>query len=176
MDLKLAKQRYTEQKKRARARSVEFILTFEEWVDIWQQSGKWDLRGRGNGKYVMSRYGDIGPYAVGNVKIVIHRDNVAEMLYRRNADPANRKKISDALIGRPKSATHRANLSKANTGKIKGPLTEEHKQNIRKPKKDKTNYFGKKDITYCPHCGKEGGVNVMKRWHFDKCKANSNTK
>ena len=21
----------------------------------------------------------------------------------------------------------------------------------------------------CPHCNKEGGVGVMKRWHFDKC-------
>ena len=27
-----------------------------------------------------------------------------------------------------------------------------------------------KEISYtCPHCGKVGG-NVMKRWHFDKCK------
>ena len=22
----------------------------------------------------------------------------------------------------------------------------------------------------CPHCNKEGGVNVMKRWHLDRCK------
>ena len=22
----------------------------------------------------------------------------------------------------------------------------------------------------CPHCGKEGGANTMKRWHFDNCK------
>ncbi|NDB60600.1 HNH endonuclease [bacterium] len=23
----------------------------------------------------------------------------------------------------------------------------------------------------CPHCGKIGGSNIMKRWHFDKCKS-----
>lgn len=23
----------------------------------------------------------------------------------------------------------------------------------------------------CPHCGKMGGRNLMKRWHFDKCKS-----
>ena len=22
----------------------------------------------------------------------------------------------------------------------------------------------------CPHCGKEGGKAVMRRWHFDNCK------
>lgn len=25
----------------------------------------------------------------------------------------------------------------------------------------------------CPHCGKEGGDNVMKRWHFDNCRSKS---
>lgn len=24
----------------------------------------------------------------------------------------------------------------------------------------------------CPHCGKEGGVAIMKRWHFTNCKMN----
>ena len=27
----------------------------------------------------------------------------------------------------------------------------------------------------CPHCGKSGASNVMRRWHFDKCKAYSNS-
>ena len=26
--------------------------------------------------------------------------------------------------------------------------------------------------TVCPHCGKEGKSNAMKRWHFDNCKEN----
>jgi hypothetical protein len=27
-----------------------------------------------------------------------------------------------------------------------------------------------KQIVTCPHCNKEGGLNVMKRWHFNNCK------
>ena len=23
----------------------------------------------------------------------------------------------------------------------------------------------------CPHCGKVGGIAIMKRWHFDNCKS-----
>lgn len=22
----------------------------------------------------------------------------------------------------------------------------------------------------CPHCSKQGGINIMKRWHFENCK------
>ena len=29
-----------------------------------------------------------------------------------------------------------------------------------------------KQVT-CPHCGKIGGINTMKQWHFDKCKKKS---
>ena len=29
---------------------------------------------------------------------------------------------------------------------------------------------GPHDLAICPHCGKEGGERIMKRWHFDKCK------
>lgn len=39
-------------------------------------------------------------------------------------------------------------------------------------KKGVLNHFygqKKKQVT-CPHCNKIGGVNVMVRWHFDKCK------
>ena len=61
-------------------RGIEFTLTFQEWWDIWQQSGKWEERGRKKGQYVMSRYGDTGPYAVGNVFIQTHTDNSKEAL------------------------------------------------------------------------------------------------
>lgn len=38
--------------------------------------------------------------------------------------------------------------------------SEEVKAAMRKPK----------PVVACPHCGKEGGVGIMKRWHFDNCK------
>jgi len=29
---------------------------------------------------------------------------------------------------------------------------------------------GPKEKTHCPHCGAEGGIGIMKRWHFNNCK------
>jgi hypothetical protein len=59
-------------------RGIPFLMTFEQWWSIWQQSGNWHERGRGNGKYVMARFADRGPYAVGNVKIILWEENNAE--------------------------------------------------------------------------------------------------
>lgn len=58
-----------------------------------------------------------------------------------------RKKISESKKGMPAW----------NKGK---PMSEEYKQNLRKPKKK----------CICPHCGKIGGIGNMKRYHFDYCK------
>lgn len=56
------------QKRNAKNRGIGWELTIIQWWQIWQDSGKWDERGRGKG-YVMCRHGDEGPYAVGNVFI-----------------------------------------------------------------------------------------------------------
>ena len=44
-------------------------------------------------------------------------------------------------------------------------LSEEHINNLRKPKKSMSFKEYK-----CPHCGKEGRGNSMVRWHMDNCK------
>lgn len=62
----------------AKKRGVPFLLTFDQWWDIWQRSGKWDKRGCKPGCYVMARRGDTGPYAVYNVDIVKFTRNLAE--------------------------------------------------------------------------------------------------
>jgi hypothetical protein len=62
----------------ATKRGVEFLLTFDEWWQIWKDSGKWTERGAGTDKYCMSRYGDEGPYAVGNVFINRFADNTSQ--------------------------------------------------------------------------------------------------
>ena len=41
------------------------------------------------------------------------------------------------------------------------PVTEERKQQLREEKSKKVT---------CPHCGKEGTMMIMSRWHFDNCK------
>lgn len=58
---------FWDQRSNARHRGIEWVLSFEEWWDIWCESGRWERRGRSG--YVMCRTGDTGPYAVGNVYI-----------------------------------------------------------------------------------------------------------
>ena len=73
--MKEIRHKYNCQKSKAKQRGIEFTLTFEEWWDTWEQSGKWEQRGCRKGQYVMSRYNDTGPYAIGNVFIQSCEDN-----------------------------------------------------------------------------------------------------
>lgn len=67
--------KYSMQKCIARKRGIDFNFTFEDWLSFWQASGHWEQRGRNKGQYVMSRYGDVGPYELGNVFIQLNADN-----------------------------------------------------------------------------------------------------
>lgn len=69
---------YHQQQRNAAARAVPWLLSFAEWLSIWKASGKLQLRGRGKGRYVMSRICDDGPYAVGNVHIQLATENSRE--------------------------------------------------------------------------------------------------
>jgi hypothetical protein len=72
------KRAFIQQRANAKRRNIEWRMTFEEWLEIWLASGRMGLRGRGVGKYCMSRFGDRGPYALGNVEIKLHEVNVSE--------------------------------------------------------------------------------------------------
>ena len=78
LTMQSTKHKYSCHKGKAKKRQIPFELTFEEWYDIWQQSGKWEERGCKKGQYVMSRKGDIGPYTKENVFIQLHGKNVSE--------------------------------------------------------------------------------------------------
>lgn len=62
-------------RRNAAARGVEWNLNAWEWWTIWQESGRWAQRGPRSDQYVMCRYGDVGPYAVGNVYIATAAHN-----------------------------------------------------------------------------------------------------
>ena len=83
--------RYRQQKDNARRRKIYFLLSFEEWKDIWEQSGHWEERGRGIEQYCMSRIGDIGPYEVGNVFIQLRTDNSNDATKGKPSTNKNRK-------------------------------------------------------------------------------------
>lgn len=77
------KGQYSVQKRKAKQRQIEWRLSFDDWWNIWQESGHWEERGDSKGKYCMSRYGDTGPYSVENVYINKFEDNTKEV-YDRN--------------------------------------------------------------------------------------------
>jgi hypothetical protein len=75
---------YNVQKSKARIRKdrngnpIGWQFTFDEWIDLWVKSGKWSQRGCRRGRYVMARFGDIGPYAPDNVEIKTTDENNSE--------------------------------------------------------------------------------------------------
>ena len=73
---------YLMQRKSALDRGIGWEMTFPEWLEIWQASGKLAERGRGRGKYCMSRYGDTGAYSKDNVRIISNEQNAAESYER----------------------------------------------------------------------------------------------
>lgn len=75
---KTPKGRFVTQKANAQRRDIPWELTFEQWWQLWKESGKWEQRGRTYGCYVMARLNDEGPYALGNVRIILHQKNSKE--------------------------------------------------------------------------------------------------
>lgn len=73
---------YINQLRAAEWRGIEFDMTFPQWVKVWIDSGRLQERGRGHGKYVMSRFGDKGAYRIGNVFIQLADDNNSEGMQR----------------------------------------------------------------------------------------------
>jgi len=88
---------YQTQKHHAVRRGVDFHLTLEEWWAVWSFSGHFSERGRGAYRYCMSRHGDVGPYAVGNVFIQTNAQNVSE--FRKRFVSEGRQRLSRSRIG-----------------------------------------------------------------------------
>lgn len=57
----------------AKTRGIVWNLTFDEWFSFWMKSGHWEERGLYG--YQMCRFGDDGPYAIGNIYIAHHTQN-----------------------------------------------------------------------------------------------------
>jgi len=160
VNLKEAKKKYHLQARQAKRRDIPFYITFEEWCYVWEQSGKWDKRGCKKGEYCMSRKGDIGPYAIDNVFIQLHSNNVSE------------SRLGVKLVF---SAEHKANMSKGQLGnknRLNKVVSDIAKANISKAKLGVPQFNNRKPkpILTCPHCNTAGGAPQMKQWHFNNCK------
>lgn len=99
---------FTRQKVNAVMRGIEFAMTFAEWWSVWQQSGHWHERGRGQG-YVMARNGDSGPYAIGNVHICTQSQNSKESFIKTPAHVRAAKRAANpnakSILGRGRGYT-----------------------------------------------------------------------
>ena len=62
-----AKYKYTQARKGALRRGIEWLFTFETWCQVWSDSGHWSRRSPT--RYCMCRFGDEGPYSIENVYI-----------------------------------------------------------------------------------------------------------
>jgi len=118
------RRRYIEHRENARKRNIAFLLTFDEWWDLWQQSGKWDQRGNRRGKYCMARFGDRGAYEIGNVSICPIETNRSERnenypLQGSNNPAYGRDYWASASI--EERERRAANISKQFKGKTQSP-------------------------------------------------------
>lgn len=82
---------FRQQRSNASRRNIEWQLTFPQWWTIWQQSGHWGQRGRGQG-YCMCRRGDAGPYSPDNVFIDLLAHNSSERLGKKSGLPIGVRK------------------------------------------------------------------------------------
>lgn len=74
-EMKKPTRAYASQKRNAAVRGIPWEMNLWQWWTIWQQSGKWDERGRRGDAYVMCRKDDQGPYSPENVYIATLRHN-----------------------------------------------------------------------------------------------------
>lgn len=146
--MRKAKKQYDNQSwKAVNTKGIDWHFTFQDWLDKWLSSGKYELRGCRKGQYVMARFNDVGPYSYGNTKIITCSENAIEASMNEKSIRAN------------------VNRKLSNTGKIHPPVTDDTKEKLRQV------HLGiKQMVVECPHCNRKGGASLMTRWHFDNCK------
>jgi hypothetical protein len=181
-----ARDAYSTQKSNALKRKdrngnpIEWLFTFESWLDLWLKSGHWHQRGKGRGQYVMARFGDVGPYAPWNVEIKTVGENVVEAHKGRPKPPISeeqRKKLREANKGQGKGIP-KPKMACVHCGKLcsAGNLKKYHNDNCRHNEANKgiPRPSGQKGIPKpkmtCVHCGKVGGAPQISRWHNDNCR------
>ena len=86
---------FNNQKRTAGTRGIGWELTLWQWWSIWQKSGHWHERGRGQG-YAMCRLNDVGPYAVDNVYIATCAENIKDYWVNRRAQSVQPQTLRSA--------------------------------------------------------------------------------
>jgi hypothetical protein len=77
----LAKWKYDKHKAQSKFRGIDFLMTYDEWYNWWLSNGvdkKLDIKWTGKNRPCMCRFGDTGPYALGNVFFGLNPDNAKD--------------------------------------------------------------------------------------------------
>jgi len=121
MNLQIAEKRFLQQCAQARMRNIPFTITFDEWLKLWVDSGKWEQRGRRKDQYCMSRIGDKGGYELGNVFIQSQADNVREAQLGKKYTEEQCLVISNRLTGTKLSKDTKLKISRSRMGQNNNP-------------------------------------------------------
>jgi hypothetical protein len=109
----------------------------------------------------------------------IERNNMRKSRLGKKHDLSTKQKIGQSLKGREYSEETKTKMRNSKIGRT---FSEESRKKMSKSQKNKIvseetklkmkNTHLNNPIIECPHCGKNGKGNSMKRWHFDNCKSN----
>ena len=66
-----------------KGRGIEWRLSYRDLCTLLEEAGitSADMSGHRADGYVLGRYGDTGPYEIGNCRFITVRENLAEMDY-----------------------------------------------------------------------------------------------
>lgn len=81
---------FTSFRNNVRRTGIRFELTFPQWWRLWQESGRWDERGRGFG-YWMARWDSDQPWRLDNIRIVSGSERARDSYIQRPAAERMRK-------------------------------------------------------------------------------------
>jgi len=113
---------------------IKFLLTFEDWLKLWIDSGHADERGTRRGQYCMSRYDDLGHYEIGNVYIQLSSENFRQAALRghhANKGRVHTEKTKQKVaigVSAARANKYWSSKSGRETDGRRRPLTEEHKK------------------------------------------------
>jgi hypothetical protein len=103
------RKRFTAKKCGSFCRDIGFNMSLAEFVYLWRDH--LDEIGNRKGKYVLARYRDQGPYALGNCRVITFERNTSEMhitkpyLVERMREGRKRAKAAGIKMGRKPRST-----------------------------------------------------------------------
>ena len=142
---------------------IKMRLTLAECEAIWFASGQYSNRGLKHGQYCLSRNDDLGHYQIDNCVVELSSENARRAKLGRAIRQDTRDRMTATRTGKPngkKGTSH--SMPAWNKGQ------EHTSDQVEKMSDAMQGHIYRKVI--CPHCGRDGGLNNMKRYHFQKCK------